>query len=90
MTETSSGTAAAGGKKDRGILLAGLITYGVGQSLLYIIFAPLGQKIGMPAVIHPAAIGAGAAGFPGTAATEQELGRLQREEGLPDPVGSRE
>jgi len=47
MTEVS--TAAAGSSKDRIILLAGLITYGVGQSLLYVIFAPLGQSIGMPA-----------------------------------------
>ncbi|MGI9308696.1 MAG: MFS transporter, partial [Gammaproteobacteria bacterium] len=39
----------ARGGKDKGILLTGLITYGIGQSLLYIIFAPLGQKIGMPA-----------------------------------------
>jgi MFS family permease len=47
---TDSGTdVAAGGGRDRTILLTGLITYGVGQSLLYIIFAPLGQKIGMPA-----------------------------------------
>jgi MFS family permease len=49
MTDSNSVTPAAGGKRDRGILLTGLITYGVGQSLLYIIFAPLGQKIGMPA-----------------------------------------
>ena len=46
MTEPE--TAAAGSSKDRLILLAGLITYGVGQSLLYVIFAPLGQAIGMP------------------------------------------
>jgi MFS family permease len=38
---------AAGSKRDRSILLAGLITYGIGQSLLYIIFLPLGQKLGM-------------------------------------------
>ena len=48
MSETDNATSAAGSKRDRGILLTGLITYGVGQSLLYIIFAPLGQKIGMP------------------------------------------
>ncbi|MGI9290606.1 MAG: MFS transporter, partial [Gammaproteobacteria bacterium] len=39
----------AGGKRDRTILLAGLITYGVGQSLLYIILMPLGLEIGMSA-----------------------------------------
>jgi MFS family permease len=48
MTD-SEPTVAAGSGKDRAILLTGLVTYGVGQSLLYIIFAPLGQKIGMPA-----------------------------------------
>jgi MFS family permease len=37
----------AGSKRDRTILLAGLITYGVGQSLLYIILMPLGLEIGM-------------------------------------------
>lgn len=47
MSEIDS--AAVSGGKDRIILLAGLITYGVGQSLLYVIFAPLGQSIGMPA-----------------------------------------
>lgn len=46
MTQPSS--PAAGSSKDRLILLAGLITYGIGQSLLYVIFAPLGQTIGMP------------------------------------------
>ena len=46
---SESTPAAAGSGKDRSILLAGLITYGVGQSLLYVIFAPLGQSIGMPA-----------------------------------------
>ncbi len=39
----------AGRGKDRAILLTGLITYGVGQSLLYIIFLPLGLELGMPA-----------------------------------------
>ncbi len=37
----------AGSKRDRTILLAGLITYGVGQSLLYIILMPLGLEIGL-------------------------------------------
>jgi DHA1 family multidrug resistance protein-like MFS transporter len=39
----------AGSKRDRAILLTGLITYGIGQSLLYIIFLPLGLELGMPA-----------------------------------------
>ncbi|MBT8421889.1 MAG: MFS transporter, partial [Gammaproteobacteria bacterium] len=46
MTESSI---TAGSSKDRLILLSGLITYGIGQSLLYVIFAPLGQSMGMPA-----------------------------------------
>jgi MFS family permease len=45
--QTAAAHEAAGSKKDRSILLAGLITYGIGQSLLYIIFLPLGQKLGM-------------------------------------------
>ena len=49
MTEAQSETVVAGSKRDRSILLAGLITYGVGQSLLYIIFLPLGLELGMPA-----------------------------------------
>ena len=49
MTDIENETAAAGSKRDRTILLAGLITYGVGQSLLYIIFLPLGLELGMPA-----------------------------------------
>ena len=36
-----------GGGKDRVILLAGLITYGIGQSLLYVIFGPLARDIGL-------------------------------------------
>lgn len=47
MTKTQTAVQVAGGKRDRSILLAGLITYGIGQSLLYIIFLPLGQKLGM-------------------------------------------
>lgn len=42
-------TEAAGSKRDRAILLAGLITYGVGQSLLYIILMPLGLEMGLSA-----------------------------------------
>jgi DHA1 family multidrug resistance protein-like MFS transporter len=49
MTDLTNETTAAGSKRDRTILLAGLITYGVGQSLLYIIFLPLGLELGMPA-----------------------------------------
>jgi DHA1 family multidrug resistance protein-like MFS transporter len=37
----------AGRSRDRQILLTGLITYGIGQSLLYIIFLPLGLELGM-------------------------------------------
>ncbi len=48
MTDAEPTSVAAGGKRDRSILLAGLITYGIGQTLLYIIFAPLGKQIGMP------------------------------------------
>ena len=48
MSEAKLETIVAGSKRDRGILLAGLITYGIGQTLLYIIFAPLGKQIGMP------------------------------------------
>ena len=40
MSETND-VQVAGSKRDRTILLAGLITYGVGQSLLYIILIPL-------------------------------------------------
>lgn len=39
----------AGSKRDRTILLSGLITYGIGQSLLYIIFLPLGLELEMSA-----------------------------------------
>jgi MFS family permease len=46
---TAANQALAGSKRDRAILLAGLITYGVGQSLLYIILMPLGLEIGMSA-----------------------------------------
>jgi DHA1 family multidrug resistance protein-like MFS transporter len=49
MSEMDNDAVVAGSKKDRAILLAGLVTYGIGQSLLFIIFAPLGQKIGMSA-----------------------------------------
>ena len=49
MTDTTNDSAAAGSKRDRTILLSGLITYGVGQSLLYIIFLPLGLELGMAA-----------------------------------------
>ena len=48
MTEQTN-PSVAGSKRDRTILLAGLITYGVGQSLLYIILMPLGLEIGMSA-----------------------------------------
>jgi len=37
----------AGGKRDKTILLVGLITYGIGQSLLYVIFGPLARDIGL-------------------------------------------
>jgi DHA1 family multidrug resistance protein-like MFS transporter len=47
MTESQTNNGAAGSKRDRTILLFGLITYGVGQSLLYIIFLPLGLELGM-------------------------------------------
>jgi DHA1 family multidrug resistance protein-like MFS transporter len=47
MTEAKTNNTAAGSNRDRTILLAGLITYGVGQSLLYIIFLPLGLELGM-------------------------------------------
>jgi MFS family permease len=47
MTDTMNETVAAGSKRDRTILLAGLITYGIGQSLLYIILMPLGLEIGL-------------------------------------------
>ena len=33
--------------RDRLILLVGLITYGMGQSLLFVIFAPLARKLGL-------------------------------------------
>jgi MFS family permease len=33
--------------KDRAILLFGLVTYGMGQSLLYVIFAPLSRELGL-------------------------------------------
>lgn len=33
--------------RDRLILLVGLITYGIGQSLLFVIFAPLARKLGL-------------------------------------------
>ena len=33
--------------RDRLILLAGLITYGMGQSLLFVIFAPLARQLGL-------------------------------------------
>jgi MFS family permease len=49
MSEIANESAAAGSKRDRTILLAGLITYGIGQSLLYIIFLPLGLELGMAA-----------------------------------------
>jgi MFS family permease len=42
-----SEAAQAGGGRDRTILLAGLITYGIGQSLLYVIFGPLARDIGL-------------------------------------------
>jgi len=41
--------AAAGRGRDRQILMAGLITYGIGQSLLFIIFLPLGLELDMAA-----------------------------------------
>jgi MFS family permease len=44
---TDNTNPAAGSKRDRTILLFGLITYGIGQSLLYIIFLPLGLELGM-------------------------------------------
>lgn len=49
MTDAQQAAGAAGSNRDRTILLAGLITYGIGQSLLYIIFLPLGLELGMPA-----------------------------------------
>ena len=33
--------------RDRLILLVGLITYGMGQSLLFVIFAPLARQLGI-------------------------------------------
>ena len=33
--------------RDKAILLFGLITYGMGQSLLYVIFGPLARDIGL-------------------------------------------
>ena len=33
--------------RDRLILLVGLITYGMGQSLLFVIFAPLARQLGL-------------------------------------------
>ncbi|MDP6435808.1 MAG: MFS transporter [Gammaproteobacteria bacterium] len=48
MEDTQPAQAGAGSGKARTILLAGLITYGIGQSLLYIIFAPLVREIGLP------------------------------------------
>jgi MFS family permease len=33
--------------RDRLILLAGLVTYGIGQSLLFVIFAPLARRLGL-------------------------------------------
>ncbi|HJP39846.1 MAG TPA: MFS transporter [Gammaproteobacteria bacterium] len=48
MTDAQT-VVAAGSGKDRTILLAGLITYGVGQSLLFIILMPLGLEMGMSA-----------------------------------------
>lgn len=48
MTDTQT-VVAAGSGKDKTILLAGLITYGVGQSLLFIILMPLGLEMGMTA-----------------------------------------
>lgn len=33
--------------RDRAILLFGLVTYGMGQSLLYVIFAPLSRELGL-------------------------------------------
>ena len=33
--------------RDRLILLVGLITYGMGQSLLFVIFAPLTRRLGI-------------------------------------------
>jgi MFS family permease len=33
--------------KDRAILLFGLVTYGMGQSLLYVIFGPLARDLGL-------------------------------------------
>lgn len=47
MTDEDKSAAPQGGGKDRTILLAGLITYGIGQSLLYIIFAPLVREVGL-------------------------------------------
>ncbi len=37
----------AGSKKDRLILLTGLITYGVGQTLLIVIFGPMARDLGL-------------------------------------------
>ena len=47
MIDSTTAAVAAGSKRDRTILLFGLITYGIGQSLLYIIFAPLVRQIGL-------------------------------------------
>jgi MFS family permease len=40
-------TPAAGSNKDRLILMAGLITYGVGQTLLIVIFGPMARELGL-------------------------------------------
>lgn len=37
----------AGSGRDRLILIVGLVTYGIGQSLLYVIFGPLARDIGL-------------------------------------------
>lgn len=37
----------AGSSRDKSILLFGLVTYGIGQSLLYVIFGPLARDVGL-------------------------------------------
>ncbi|MBT8440981.1 MAG: MFS transporter, partial [Gammaproteobacteria bacterium] len=36
--------------RDKAILLFGLVTYGMGQSLLYVIFGPLARDLGLSEV----------------------------------------
>ena len=57
MTDLAQ-AAAAGSSKDRIILLTGLITYGVGQTLLIVIFGPMARELGLSDVQFGALISA--------------------------------